>query len=81
MNAALEVFGMSVPAVARLLGVSVSHVYRLWSTDETFPEPRKLGPATHYETRKMRKWCTNHRMASPQRETTINLRLRGDGEI
>jgi predicted DNA-binding transcriptional regulator AlpA len=56
MNASLEVFGISGQEVARLLGVSVSHVYRLGATDKTFPKPRKVGRATRYDPREVRAW-------------------------
>ena len=46
MDSTFEVFGISVQEVARLLGVSISHVYRVGATDETFPKPRKVGRAT-----------------------------------
>ena len=62
MNAALEVFGISVQEVARLLGVSVSHVYRLAATDETFPKPRKVGRATRYDPREVRAWFDAQRV-------------------
>lgn len=54
MNATLEVFGISVQEVARLLGVSVSHVYRLGATDETFPKSRMVGRARRYDPRDVR---------------------------
>ena len=62
MNAALEVFGISVQEVARLLGVSVSHVYRLGATDETFPKPRMVGRARRYDPREVRAWFDAQRV-------------------
>ena len=62
MNAALEVFGISVQEVARLLGVSVSHVYRLGATDETFPKPRMVGRARRYDPREVREWFDAQRV-------------------
>jgi predicted DNA-binding transcriptional regulator AlpA len=56
MNAALEVLGISVQEVAQLLGVSVSRVYRLGATDETFPKPRKVGRARRHDPREVRAW-------------------------
>lgn len=62
MNAALEVFGISIQEVARLLGVSVSHVYRLGATDETFPKPRMVGRARRYDPREVREWFDAQRV-------------------
>ena len=62
MNAALEVFGISVKEVARRLGVSVSHIYGLAATDETFPKPRKVGRATRYDRRDVRTWFDTTRV-------------------
>jgi len=57
MNAELEVFGISVQEVARLLGVSVSHVYRLGATERRkFPRPRRVGRARRYDPREVREW-------------------------
>jgi predicted DNA-binding transcriptional regulator AlpA len=62
MNVALEVFGISVKEVARILGVSVSHVYRLGATDETFPKPRMVGGARRYDPREIRTWFDAQRV-------------------
>lgn len=62
MNAALEVFGISVQDVARLLGVSPSHVYRLEATDPTFPRRRKVGRASRYDPREVRDWFDAQRV-------------------
>jgi len=62
MNSALEVFGISVQEVARLLGVSVSHVYRLGTADEAFPKPRMIGRARRYDPREVRAWFDAQRV-------------------
>ncbi len=62
MDSTFEVFGISVQEVARLLGVSVSHVYRVGATDETFPKPRKVGRATRYDPREVRAWFDSQRV-------------------
>jgi predicted DNA-binding transcriptional regulator AlpA len=77
MNAALEVFGISVQEFARLLGVHVSHVYRLGATDETLPKSRKVGRATRYDPREMRAWFDAQRVeVSAVRHAAGRKRLR-----
>lgn len=62
MNAALEVFGISIQEVARLLGVSISHVYRLGAKDESFPKSRMVGGARRYDPREVREWLDAQRV-------------------
>ena len=54
MAHALAVFGVSVPEAARLLGVSVSHVYRLAASDPSFPQIGKVGRASRYDPQELR---------------------------
>ena len=77
MNEAPEVFGISVQEVARLLGVSVSHVYRLAAADETFPKSRKVGRATRFDPREVRAWFDAQRVdGSAVRHAAGRKRLR-----
>ena len=62
MNAVLEVLGVSVQEFARLLRVSVSQVYRIGGSDETFPKPRKIDRATRYDRREVRAWFDAQRV-------------------
>ena len=62
MNAVLEVLGISVQEFARLLRVSVSQVYRIGGSDETFPKPRKIDRATRYDRREVRAWFDAQRV-------------------
>jgi excisionase family DNA binding protein len=77
MNAALEVFGVSIQEVARLLSVSVSHVYRLGAKDESFPKARMAGGARRYDPREVREWFDAQRVeARTVRHAAGRKRLR-----
>ena len=77
MNAALEVFGVSIQEVARLLSVSVSHVYRLGAKDESFPKARMAGGVRRYDPREVREWFDAQRVdARTARHAAGRKRLR-----
>ncbi len=57
-----EVFGISIAEVARLLGVSESHVHRLSASDPSFPKKRKVGGATRYDPLEIRAWFDAQRV-------------------
>lgn len=56
MDITASPFGVEVKEVARLLGVSVSHVYRIAQRDPTFPPSRRIGRSARYDPGEVRVW-------------------------
>lgn len=69
----LEPFLVDAAGAARLLDVSVAHVYALRSTGRFGPEPVRLGRACRYRVDELRAWLD---AGCPNRERWRAMRVR-----